>query len=164
MASFPLLHPCPLWRNLEKVLQWESGQALEQAPEGSGQGPKLLEFRECLDTTFRHRFSIFGDPMWGQNLDLMISVGPLQLGTFCGSMSMQTRGNKFRKIKSSVAQATKVQNSSHPALGWLNVALCMSQQGLPKVEAGKPPWWRLSSLLSTGDLCLTAQSSDDTTM
>ena len=29
--------------------------SMEQAAQGSGHSPKLLEFKECLDTTPRHR-------------------------------------------------------------------------------------------------------------
>ena len=32
----------------------EGGWALEQAPQGSGHGPKLLEFKESLDNALRH--------------------------------------------------------------------------------------------------------------
>jgi len=31
---------------------------MEQAAQGSGHGPKLAEFKECLDTTLRHVFRL----------------------------------------------------------------------------------------------------------
>ena len=33
----------------------KGGHALEQAPYGSGHGPKLLEFKKHLDSALRHR-------------------------------------------------------------------------------------------------------------
>ena len=42
----------------------ESGQALEQAAQGSGHGPKLMEVKECLDNTLRHRGWILSGPVW----------------------------------------------------------------------------------------------------
>ena len=52
---------------------------MEQAAQGSGNGPRLLEFKEHLDNTLRHRISISGGPVWSQDLDLMILVDPFQL-------------------------------------------------------------------------------------
>jgi len=40
------LHQARVRLGLGKVSSPESGQALEQAPQGSGQSPKLLEFKE----------------------------------------------------------------------------------------------------------------------
>ena len=54
---------------------------MEQAALGSGHhGPKLLEFRECLYTALRHRVWMLDVPMWGQELDLMILMGPSSSG------------------------------------------------------------------------------------
>ena len=47
-----------------------------------GHSSKLPEFKECLDTTLRHRVWFFGGPVWRQELDSMIFVGPFQLGLF----------------------------------------------------------------------------------
>ena len=52
---------------------------MEQAPQGSEHDPRLLEFKEHLDNTLRHRISILGVPVWSQDLDLMILVDPFQL-------------------------------------------------------------------------------------
>ena len=41
---------------------------MEQAFQDSGYGPKLLEFKECLDTVFGHRVWVVlcGDRGWTQ--------------------------------------------------------------------------------------------------
>lgn len=39
----------------EKVHHCEGGQALGQAPQGSGHGPRLLELKKNLDSALRHR-------------------------------------------------------------------------------------------------------------
>ena len=49
-------------------------------------GPKLLEFMEHLDTTLSHTVWILGGAVWSWGLDLMIFVGPFQMGVFYGSM------------------------------------------------------------------------------
>ena len=40
---------------------WGSGKGA--APEGSGHGPTLLEFRECMDTALTKRVAL-GSPVW----------------------------------------------------------------------------------------------------
>ena len=59
---------------------------MEQAAQGSGHRPELLELNKHLDGTFRHTVWILGGPLWSQELDLMILVGPFQLGILCDSM------------------------------------------------------------------------------
>lgn len=53
---------------------------MEQAAHGSGQGAKLLEFREHLDNALRHGVWIWG---W---CCLEPGVGPFHLGIFCDCM------------------------------------------------------------------------------
>lgn len=59
---------------------------MEQAPWGSGQGPKLSKFRKGLDYTLSHRVSVLGCPVWSQDLEMMILVGPFEFGILYGSM------------------------------------------------------------------------------
>ena len=59
---------------------------IEQALQGSGTGPKLLEFRECLENTLTLWVWILGGPVWSQELYSLIAVGPLQLGMFYDSI------------------------------------------------------------------------------
>ena len=42
----------------------------------------LPEFKKRLDNALRHRVWFLGDPVWSQELDLMILVGPFQLKIF----------------------------------------------------------------------------------
>ena len=62
------------------------GWALEQAPQGSGHGPKLLEFKKRLDNALSHTVWFLGGPVWSQELDSMILMGSFQLGLFSDSM------------------------------------------------------------------------------
>lgn len=55
---------------------------MEQAPQGSGHGSKLQEFKENLDIAFRHRIGILGVPVWHQGLDSMNLESLFQLGIF----------------------------------------------------------------------------------
>ena len=55
------------------------GWALEQAPQGSGHGPKLLEFKKRLDNALSHTVWFLGGPVWSQELDSMILMGLFQL-------------------------------------------------------------------------------------
>lgn len=41
---------------------------------------KLREFKEGLGSALRHSIWILGDPVWRQELDSVIPVGPFQLG------------------------------------------------------------------------------------
>ena len=59
---------------------------MERAAQGSGHGPELPEFKEHLDTSLRHRVWFLGGPVWSQELDSMILVGPFQLKIFYDSM------------------------------------------------------------------------------
>ena len=52
---------------------------MEQAPQGSEHGPKLIEFMKYLDSALRHRILILGGHVWSQELNLMILVDPFQL-------------------------------------------------------------------------------------
>lgn len=60
----------------------EGDCTLSQAPQGSGYSTKLLEFKEWLDSTLRHRVWISGDSVWSLALDSMIFLGAFQLGIF----------------------------------------------------------------------------------
>ena len=62
------------------------GWALEQAPQGSGHGPKLLEFMKRLDNALSHTVWFLGGPVWSQELDSMILTDPLQLRIFHDTM------------------------------------------------------------------------------
>lgn len=59
---------------------------MEQAHQGRGHSLRLPEFKERLDTTLRHRSLNLGVPLWSQELDFMILVGPFKLRIFYGSM------------------------------------------------------------------------------
>lgn len=48
----------------------ESVGTLEQAPQGTGHGSKLLEFRRHMDNTLRWRVWVLGAPVRNQELDL----------------------------------------------------------------------------------------------
>ena len=52
---------------------------MEQPAQGSGHGPKLPEFKKCLDSTLRCRVQILGGAVWS-HLDSMILVDPSSLG------------------------------------------------------------------------------------
>jgi len=58
----------------------EGDQALAQTPQGSSHSPRLMQFKKHLDSTFRHWPSILGRHVWSQDLDLMVLVGPSNLG------------------------------------------------------------------------------------
>ena len=73
--------------------RWGEGKGLhqravgmEQPAHSSGHGPKLLEFKECLDSALGHWVSMLSGAVWNQMLDLMTLVGPFQHGMFCDSM------------------------------------------------------------------------------
>ena len=59
---------------------------MEQAQQGSGHGPRLTELKEHLDITLRHRVWSLGGAVWGQELDSMILMGPIQVEIFYDSM------------------------------------------------------------------------------
>ena len=48
--------------------------------------PSLPECKKHLDNTLRNMVSFLDGPVWSQELDLMILVGPFQLRIFCDSM------------------------------------------------------------------------------
>ena len=52
---------------------------MEQAAQGSGHSPELLELKQCLNSVLGHRVWIWGGPVWSEGLDLMISMGLFQL-------------------------------------------------------------------------------------
>lgn len=53
------------------------------APEGGGHSPKLLQLRECLNSTLR---ALLGNAVWSQGLDSMVLVGPFQFRRFYDSI------------------------------------------------------------------------------
>ena len=57
----------------------EGGWTPEQAAQGNGHSPRLLEFKEHLDSALRRGVWVWGDPVWSQVLNCMISVGPFQV-------------------------------------------------------------------------------------
>lgn len=46
----------------------------------------LMEFKKLLENALRHRFVLLGSSVLSQDLDLMITVGPFQLGIFYDSI------------------------------------------------------------------------------
>jgi len=44
------------------------------------------QWRLSLDSALRHRVWVWGGTLWSRGLDLMILVGPFQLGVFCDSV------------------------------------------------------------------------------
>lgn len=65
----------------------QDGGALEQNPQGSGHGPKMLEFRKRFDAAFRYRVCILGCAVWSWELELVTLADLLQLEMFCDSTS-----------------------------------------------------------------------------
>ena len=61
--------------------------SMQRAPQGSDHGPRLAEFKKYLDNALRHRILILGGRVWSQELNLMILMGPFQLGIFYDSMN-----------------------------------------------------------------------------
>ena len=59
---------------------------MERAAQGSGHGPELLEFKECLGNTVRHWVWTLCGPVWSLELDSMILEGLFQLQIFCYSV------------------------------------------------------------------------------
>ena len=59
----------------------QGGQGMEQAAQGSG-----CTLQEFMDNTMRHRVWILGGPVWSQELESVVLVGPFQLRIFYGSM------------------------------------------------------------------------------
>lgn len=64
---------------------------IKQPAQGYRHGPKLLEFKEHLDTTPRHGISILGGPVQSQKLHSIVLVGPFQLWIFY-SMNTARKG------------------------------------------------------------------------
>lgn len=64
--------------------------ALEQAPQDSCHGLKLLEFKKHLNSSLRHRVWFSGGLAWSQELDLVILVGPCQLGLLLRRQKVNT--------------------------------------------------------------------------
>lgn len=54
------------------------GQALDQAPWGSGHGSEVLEFKKRLDSALRDRVWFLIGLRWSQELDSMTLIGPFQ--------------------------------------------------------------------------------------
>jgi len=59
---------------------------MEQAVQGSGHSPKLMEFKKHLDNAVSHRIWILDGSMWSQDLDLMILLDPFLIMTFYDSI------------------------------------------------------------------------------
>ena len=62
------------------------GLGTSSAPEDGGHGtgcsgalPQVPEFKECSDSTLRHRVWILGGPVWSQELDSMLLRVPSKL-------------------------------------------------------------------------------------
>lgn len=70
----------------EKVLYGEGGQALEQALQGSGHIPKLLEIKKHLFNALRQRVWTLGGSVGRQELSLVILKHSFQARTFCDSV------------------------------------------------------------------------------
>jgi len=64
---------------------------MEQAAQGSGHGPKLLEFKEHLNRVLRHRVCILGGTVWSQGLDMVDA---------CGSLSIPSRPMLYDSVTS----------------------------------------------------------------
>jgi len=91
-----------IWR---KGSSPEGGQALEQASQCSGHSPKLTEFQKHLDNTLTYIW-FWGGPMWSQELDSMILVGPFQLGIFYDS----TFSYRFHLGHCTAAKSSKIRS------------------------------------------------------
>jgi len=55
---------------------------VKQAAQGSGHGPKVMEFRERLDNIG----FVFWVVVWSKELDSMILMHPFQVRVFCDSV------------------------------------------------------------------------------
>lgn len=76
----------------------ESGWALEQVPQGNSHSTELLALKKHLGKALSHIFWLLGDPMWIQELDAIIPVGPFYLWVFCDSttFSVMMRAHYYR--------------------------------------------------------------------
>jgi len=77
--------------NIRKRFFAREWSGTEQAPQSSGQGPKLMEFKKHLNNALRHRVWTLGGPVWSQELDWMILMGPFQLGIFYDSVKRRLK-------------------------------------------------------------------------
>lgn len=66
----------------------------EQAPQVMVTVPRLTEPKKHLENTLRHRVGLLGRPVQGQQLDLMILVGPIQLRICYDPMIIWLLGTK----------------------------------------------------------------------
>ena len=72
---------------------WLSGEVLLQRVVGHWNrlprkvviAPSLPEFKKCVGSGFRHMVWFLGGPVWNQELDSVILMGPFQLRIFYGS-------------------------------------------------------------------------------
>lgn len=68
-----------------------SSEVVEQAPQSSSHGIKLTRDQEVTqNNTLKCTVWFLGGPMWYQELDLMILLGPFQLQTFSDSMTWES--------------------------------------------------------------------------
>lgn len=58
---------CLLWRQQQDPREWHGF-----APQGSGHGTRLPEFKKCLAKALRNIIWFLGDSVWSQEVDLMI--------------------------------------------------------------------------------------------
>lgn len=65
-------------------------QRLEQVPQGSAHGPKLLDLKKTLDNALRQRVWILGVPGRSQETDSITLVGPFRFRMFYGSCDLES--------------------------------------------------------------------------
>jgi len=70
----------------EKVLHWEGGQSLEQAPQGSSDSTKPVRVQGASGRCSSSCGLVIGTPMRSKELDSVSLIGALQLEIFYGSM------------------------------------------------------------------------------
>lgn len=58
------------------------------APQGSGHGPKLPEFKEHLDSALRPRIWMLSGVLWSQELDSVFFVSPFWVRIFYDSICL----------------------------------------------------------------------------
>ena len=59
---------------------------MEHVPQGSGHGTKLNRVQEVSGQHSQMYGLILGGPVWSQELDLVILMGPFLLRIFCDSL------------------------------------------------------------------------------
>jgi len=75
----------------ERVLHWEGGWAVEQAPQGSGHDTELAGVQEASgDGSQTHGLIL--DPVWSQELNSVIIMRPFQHRIFCDWSPVSDQG------------------------------------------------------------------------